>query len=324
MIERWRRFMADEHGPLGSWTEQVWGQAIRVMEERPHGDMPRWMEAISNLHQYEITRTDLNSDRVSASTDEEISESDLDQLKQQLMVLHPWRKGPFEITSLHIDTEWRSDFKWRRIQPHLKPLLGRKVLDVGCGNGYYAWRMLGEGAGFVLGIDPTQLYVAQFEAIRHFMGEQHPVSVLPLTLEDLPVNMQAFDTVFSLGVFYHRRSPFDHLAALKGALINGGELVFETLVINGKAGEVLVPADRYAKMRNVWFIPSPLTLEHWLKRAGYKNIRMVDVSQTSTIEQRNTEWMWFESLNDFLDPRDLSKTIEGYPAPKRAIFTAET
>nr|WP_169730591.1 DUF1698 domain-containing protein [Carnimonas nigrificans] len=39
-------------------------------------------------------------------------------------------------------------------------------------------------------------------------------------------------------------------------------------------------------------------------------------------EQRSTEWMTFQSLKDFLDPEDQHKTIEGYPAPRRALLVA--
>jgi tRNA (mo5U34)-methyltransferase len=143
-----------------------------------------------------------------------------------------------------------------------------------------------------------------------------------LGIEDLPANLQGFDTVFSMGVFYHRQSPFAHLAELKGALRKGGELVLETLVIEGKADQVLVPEGRYAKMRNVWFIPTTLTLAGWLRRAGFQNIRLIDSSPTSSAEQHATDWMRFESLNDFLDPEDTTRTVEGYPAPRRAILLA--
>src|SRR5690606_10840368 len=136
---------------------------------------------------------------------------------------------------------------------------GRTVLDVGCGNGYHAWRMVGGGAELVIGIDPTLLSVVQFLTVRHFAGDI-PVYVLALGIEDVPQGLRAFDTVFSMGVLYHRRSPLDHLLELKACLRSGGELVLETLVIDGGAGQVLVPEDRYAQMRNVWFIPSCPTL----------------------------------------------------------------
>jgi tRNA (mo5U34)-methyltransferase len=149
-------------------------------------------------------------------------------------------------------------------------------------------------------------------------------AVLPLTMEQLPANGRCFDTVFSMGVLYHRRSPFDHLFDLKAALRNGGELVLETLIIPQTFGQVLVPRDRYAKMRNVWFIPNLDELLHWLTRAGFQNPQVLDVTQTSLSEQRATPWMTFESLQDFLDPDDPSKTIEGYPAPLRACIRAES
>jgi len=83
-----------------------------------------------------------------------------------------------------------------------------------------------------------------------------------------------------------------------------------------------MPPGRYAKMRNVWFLPSIAVMTLWLQRCGFTEIACVDVSSTSFEEQRSTEWMRFESLADFLDPNDRSKTAEGHPAPVRAIFTA--
>ena len=98
--------------------------------------------------------------------------------------------------------------------------------------------------------------------------------------------------------------------------------MLETLVIEGREGEVLIPEGRYAKMRNVWYIPSVRTLEDDLRQAGWENVRCIDVTPTTADEQRTTHWMTFESLKDFLDPNDVSKTIEGYPAPIRGVIIA--
>jgi len=310
-------------GPLGGWLARLPEQVEKIWRERPHGDLVRWREAVAGLPQLPLSDRDLHTAWIRAGKPKDCDEVQRRQIIEGLMRLHPWRKGPYEICGIRLDTEWRSDWKWQRLQPHIQPLQERLVLDVGCGNGYHGWRMLGEGARLVIGIDPTQLFVLQFQAIRRFLGERHPLQVLPLGIEDLPPNLQGFDTVFSMGVFYHRRSPFDHLAELKGALRRGGELVLETLVIEGGAGQVLVPEGRYAKMRNVWFIPTPITLENWLRRAGFQEVRLIDCSPTTQEEQRPTEWMRFESLTDFLDPTDPSRTIEGHPAPRRAIFLAK-
>ena len=76
-------------------------------------------------------------------------------------------------------------------------------------------------------------------------------------------------------------------------------------------------------MRNVWFIPSCVTLEGWLKRCGYRDIRLIDLTQTTPKEQRTTDWMQFQSLLDSLDPDMPELTVEGLPSPRRAIFLAQ-
>jgi len=233
----------------------------------------------------------------------------------------PWRKGPYSIHDVGIDTDWHSDWKWDRLKNHILPLAGKTLLDVGCGNGYHGWRMLGEQAKLVIGIEPSPLFVMQYQSVRHFTGD-YPLYVLPLGIEAVPDNLYAFDTVFSMGVLYHRRSPMDHLLQLKKCLQPGGQLVLETLVVNGDKNQVLLPEGRYAKMRNVWFIPSAEAICHWLERCGFTEISLVDVNITSVEEQRTTEWMPYESLSGFLNPDDHSLTIEGYPAPMRAVFTA--
>jgi tRNA (mo5U34)-methyltransferase len=183
--------------------------------------------------------------------------------------------------------------------------------------------MAGAGAARVIGIDPSPRFVVQFYMLKHFIGPR-PVDVLPVGIEALPANLRAFDTTFSMGVFYHRRSPMDHLRELRATLRPGGQLVLETLVIDGPAGAVLVPEGRYAMMNNVWFIPSCDTLLGWLRKCGFINPRVVDCTRTTTAEQRATPWMTFQSLPDFLDPADPTKTAEGHPAPLRAVFVADT
>lgn len=298
-------------------------QQIKInMQDRRHGKMSEWMSWLEQLPAQQAKEVGLSLDviRIGAVTEMDAERRRL--LEASLRLFHPWRKGPFSIFGVDIDTEWRSDWKWKRLQPHIATLQDKVVLDVGCGSGYHLLRMMGAGAKMAIGIDPTMLYVMQFYALQHFMP---PINahVLPLRSEELPKELNGFDTVFSMGVLYHCRSPFDHLLELKSRIRRGGELVLETLVVDGGVGQVLVPTGRYAKMRNVWFIPSGLAMESWLQRAGFDNIRKVDETITRVEEQRATPWMRFESLQDFLDPDDSCLTIEGYPAPKRAIFIAD-
>jgi tRNA (mo5U34)-methyltransferase len=301
----------------------------RIIEKLPqdfltafnHGDFDGWVSALQELPDISPTSWDIQ-DTVTIGEAGQCNDQQREQLKQALLKLQPWRKGPFEMFGLDMDTEWRSDWKWDRLKEHISPLENRNVLDIGCGNGYHCWRMAGAGARFVLGVDSHLLFSMQYWAIRHFLKEP-PVFVVPLALEDLPAELNCFDSVFSMGVLYHRRSPFGHLYGLKDCLRRGGELILETLVIEGGKGMTLVPQGRYARMPNVWFLPSCDTLHEWLKKAGFSNIRRVDVTTTSVEEQRTTAWMNFESLPQALDKDDPAITIEGYPAPMRAIFVAE-
>lgn len=288
--------------------------------DRIHGELAGWLDAINALPAINPDRINLEQ-IVTIGSAGQLRDAELEQLTSCLKMLHPWRKGPFNLFGIDLDTEWRSNLKWQRVLPHIQSLQNRKVLDVGCGNGYYCWQMLAQQPKWVLGVDPSQKFMMQFQIMKHFLP-QTPVHYLPIRDEDLPTRMGAFDTVFSMGVLYHRRSPFDHLEQLRHSLAPGGELVLETLIIDGGLHEVLVPADRYAQMRNVWFIPSCDTLTAWLERIGFDQVRVVDVSQTTIAEQRSTQWMSFHSLPNYLDPEDETLTVEGYPAPKRAVLIA--
>ena len=251
------------------------------------------------------------------SLDEEQSAA----VRNGLLALSPWRKGPFAIGDVLIDAEWRSNLKWDRAAAVMSPLTDRFVLDVGCGNGYYALRMLGAGARAVIGTDPTLIYVLQFEAIRRFL-KPLPAHVLPLRLEGLAPLPACFDTVFSMGVLYHQRAPIDHLRALRSALRQGGELILETLILPGDTPLSRTPQQRYARMRNVWHLPTLSELSVWLARAGFSDVEPGAAALTSTDEQRSTEWMPFDSLSEALDPADPTLTIEGWPAPLRVVVRA--
>lgn len=295
--------------------------ALDAALDTGHGDLFRWQGVLNQLPEVVPSSVDLAAEAVRIGTTNDLTDAQHQHLHELIQQLHPWRKGPFELFGIVIDSEWRSNLKWARIADKITSLEDRTVLDVGCGNGYYALRMLGAGARCVVGIDPTWLFVVQFAALKHYLPDAYAF-VLPLSLEQFPETMAGFDTVFSMGVLYHRRSPIDHLLQLKQALRPGGELVLETLVIEHEGQQVLVPEGRYAKMRNVWFIPSTETMEQWLGFCGLEGIELLDCSPTTTDEQRATDWIHFESLADYLDPNDHGKTIEGHPAPVRAVWRA--
>ncbi|CAK9884812.1 MAG: tRNA U34 carboxymethyltransferase [Candidatus Erwinia impunctatus] len=306
-------------GPLAHWLETLPAQIAAWQREQLHGHFKNWQRAVEHLPALTPESCDL---QYSVSADNpQLSDRQRAGIKNLLTTLMPWRKGPYSLYGVDIDTEWRSDWKWDRVLPHLSPLAGRTTLDVGCGSGYHLWRMVGAGASLAVGIDPMQLFLCQFEAVRKLLGNDRRAHLLPLGIEQLPL-LNAFDTVFSMGVLYHRRSPLDHLLQLKNQLVSEGELVLETLVIEGDEHAVLVPGERYAQMRNVYFIPSAAALKNWLGKCGFVDVRIVGHCQTTPDEQRRTAWMTSESLAEFLNPQNPALTVEGYPAPLRAVLVA--
>jgi tRNA (mo5U34)-methyltransferase len=289
----------DELG-LARWNSELAPLLRERLTGSTHGDWARWNAAVEALP---------------------AARGDTARLRELLMTLHPWRKGPLQLDDIHIDTEWRSDWKWARLESAIAPLDGRRVLDVGSGNGYYALRMREAGAAIVIGVDPTLLFAMQFLAINVF-AQDTGVFILPCRLEETPPADGVFDTTFSMGVIYHQRDPLAHLRQLASTLRPGGQLVLETLFLPGEDLRAETPPERYARMGNVWLLPTMPQLLRWVEDTGYSGIEVVDTSVTTIEEQRSTEWMTFESLRDALDPDDPSRTVEGWPAPRRVVVTA--
>ena len=280
-----------------------------------HGDAKRWSEALAQLPDCRFRELQLG-DCVGFALCDPPSEA----LREGLMRFHPWRKGPFRLGDVRIDSEWRSDMKWRRLLPVTGQLRGARVLDVGCGNGYYGWRMIESGARCVVGVDRNVLWLAQHLAFQRYARDLRNL-VLPLEVEELPAAWCEFDAVFSMGVLSHARDPLRHLQLLWRRLCAGGLLVLESLVL-GEAGGELRPAKRYARMPNVWRLPGARRLLDWIHAGGFVDAKLLHLSTTRPEEQRSSAWMRFESLAEALDMGDSGRTVEGFPAPRRALVTA--
>ena len=277
---------------------------------------------VEKLSRFKSSAADFGSDYVSIGVPPDVKDIGSDETRSTLLSMWPWRKGPFRLFGIDIETEWRSDFKWNRVAPHLKSLKGKHILDIGSSNGYYMFRMAEHSPAVVMGVEPYTNFYMQFLLLNSIAGIDN-IFTLPLRFEDIAGVSKKFNTVFCMGILYHRRSPIDFLKEIYSMMTAGGELVLETLILEGDEHISLVPDERYAKMPNVYFIPTVPVLTTWLKKAGFKNTRCVDATRTDFNEQRKTEWVNTESLSDFLDPNDPLKTIEGYPAPLRAVVIAE-
>lgn len=299
----------------------------KIQEERRH-----WLERESGQAYQNILKglpnlpqvsCDFSQNSVQIGCREEYPSELLPILEQNLHQFIPWRKGPFDLFGIELDAEWRSDLKWNRLAPHLDPLQGKLVLDIGCNNGYYMFRMSHLKPKLVLGIDPIPHNFFQFQLLQHFA--QTPGLHFELfELDHLSLFQELFDTIFFLGILYHHRSPIDQLLSIRKALRPKGQVILETIGIPGEGPVCLFPKKTYAKMRNIWFIPTLSCLINWLEKTHFDDIQVISVTPTTDQEQRLTRWCPppRQSFMDFMDPQDPQKTLEGYPAPLRFCLSA--
>jgi len=255
----------------------------------------------------------------SLNVDAQLTPEERTQFLNAAKALMPWRKGPFTLCDTFIDTEWRSNIKYDLIEPHLS-VKDKIVADVGCNNGYYMFRLLAQNPKRLVGFDPSPLFNLQFELFDKFVHSGIIYELLGI--EHLEFYEHKFDIILCLGVLYHRSDPIASLKSLAKALNKRGEIIIDTLIIQGDDELCLFPKDRYAAMRNVYFLPTIPALKNWLYRAGFEDIEVIAVKQTDFEEQRKTEWIGSQSLNNFLQSDDMSKTVEGYPAPLRGYLKA--
>ena len=276
-----------------------------------------YQEAIKNLPEYENVEVTLG-DRVEISLPH-LSDESATQIKETALLMKPWRKGPFQINDLFIDSEWQSQIKYNLLEPHFD-LKDKIVGDIGCNNGYYLFRMLEQKPRKLIGFDPSAIYYSQFQFLNHYIKSDIVYELLGV--EHVEFYEHKFDILFCLGVLYHRSDPVMMLKSLFKGLNKGGELILDTFMIDGEEEMCLTPKDRYSKIPNIYFVPTVPALINWCHRAGFEEVQVLETMVTESNEQRKTEWIDTQSLEDYLDPNDKTKTVEGYPAPKRVYIKA--
>jgi tRNA (mo5U34)-methyltransferase len=279
-----------------------------------------WYIQLQEARKIQKTNLDIDyGDWFSIGKKEDLTQDEYEVIVETAKKLIPWRKGPFKIFGLEIDSEWQSNIKYNLIRPHFN-LKDKVVADIGCNNGYYMFRMLEDKPKRLIGFDPSPLTLHQFEFVNEFVKSDIVYEMLGV--EHLEFYNHKFDFIFMLGVLYHRPDPVGTLKSLARGLNSKGEILIDTFMIDGDEEICLTPNKRYSKIPNIYFIPTIPALKNWLERAGFEDIQVLATTITTSEEQRKTEWSFDQSLEDFLDEKDKTKTVEGYPAPKRVYVKA--
>jgi len=265
---------------------------------------------------------DFSGDAVIIGGADELEAYDASKVYKTMRDFMPWRKGPFEIFGINIDAEWRSERKWNRVLPELPDLQDKIVADIGCNNGYYMFRMARHDPKLVLGFEPYLQHYFAFKTLNSFAGIRN-LSAELLGVEHITLFPNCFDVVFLMGILYHRSSPVDVLRDIRTAMNPEGVLIVESQGIPGDEPVALFPEHRYAKVPGTYFVPTGACLANWLSRAGFSDVQIFYSHPMSSEEQRRTEWMVFESYENFIDSSEPALTVEGHPAPVRIFAKAK-
>lgn len=288
---------------------------------KPKKGFLRFREPYEALHHLQAQFTDFNNNAVTIGKADELNEKDRRLVHETMRSFMPWRKGPFDVFGIEIDAEWQSWRKWDRLLPAMPDLAGKVVADIGCNNGYYMFRMLPHKPRCVVGLEPFLQHYYCFKTLRN-LARADELFIELMGVEDVSLFPTCFDVVFLMGIIYHRISPVEMLREIRAAMQPGGVLIIESQAIPGEEPMALFPEERYAKVPGTYFVPTASCLRNWLTRTGFAKVEIFCSHPMSSDEQRKTEWMTFESYDDFLDPRNPSLTVEGYPAPLRVFLRA--
>lgn len=312
---------------LDAFPHAATGQLKRLLAEKAawvnqqKKGFLRFRSLLDPVQHLRASSCDFSGDVVRIGTAEDLTAEEQLLVQRAMRGFMPWRKGPFAVFGIDIDAEWRSERKWNRLVPELPDLTGKVVADIGCNNGYYMFRMAHHRPTLVLGFEPYVQHYYTFTTLNTFAAQSR-LQVELLGIEHLGLFPESFDVIFCLGILYHRPSPLDALRDLHAALKPGGWLLVESQAIPGDEPMALFPRATYAKVPGTWFVPTATCLHHWLLRSGFRDVRLLCDHAMSSLEQRRTAWMTFESYEDFIDKDNPALTIEGYPAPRRVFFKA--
>ncbi len=243
------------------------------------------------------------------------------ELRRWIAAFGPWRKGPFQLFGERIDANWKSHWKWDRIAPYLDAPADARVCDLGCNNGYYLFRLAEAGVQRAVGYDPAPAFGRAFAWLNAF-ARREEIEYRPAGFEALVEEPAAYDALLCMGLLYHHSDPVRILRLCHAALRPGGQLIVESLALPGEYSAqpiALAPGGRYAGMKSVWSVPNAAAIANWLERTNFTGIEFRGEFRYADEQARVGD---LPGLGDGLSVDAPGLTIEGYPAPVRAYFSA--
>lgn len=198
--------------------------------------------------------------------------------------------------------------EWPTLRAMLPPLAGRRVVDLGCGFGWFSRWAAQQGAASVLGIDLSEQMLAR---ARTDTPPGLPISYRRADLDQLELDASPFDLAHSsLAIHYLTDLP-RFLAVVRDALVPGAPFVFSVEhpihtapshpeFVEGPGGRRVWPLDGYlaeGPFTTDWLAPGVVkqhrtmaTYVNGLVDAGFTLDRLVEWGPNPAQLEEHPEW----------------------------------
>lgn len=178
---------------------------------------------------------------------------------------------------------------WGKIRPLLGAIEGKKVLDVGCNDGFFLFECRKLGASRVVGIEADQRFCNHAILINELL-DLGGIEIKNISAYDITPDLGLFDITLLLGVFYHLKNPMaviDKLSEITTEMI-----IIETAIRNsqqdinnrkrGKLGNPLMEFIEQPYKLSVydgalnWWAPNTECVCAMLRSSGFRNTEVIE------------------------------------------------
>ncbi len=164
--------------------------------------------------------------------------------------------------------------EWPNLQAMLPDMRGLRVVDLGCGFGWFCRWARKAGASSVLGIDLSEKMLARARTDTADLAVKYEIS----DLEDLSLSEASFDIAYSSLALHYVEDVGRLYKTIHRALVDGGRLVFSTehpiVMAPTKPGWLIAQDGRKTWPVDQYFVEGPRTTD-WLSKGVVKYHRTI-------------------------------------------------
>lgn len=152
-------------------------------------------------------------------------------------------------------------------------LSGKRILDIGCADGFYSIEFSRRGALEVVAVDPWRKHIERIAWLKEHFGLPNITPVVggieQMTVEEIG----KFDVVFMLGLLYHLKDPLTGIEAVSKL---SNELYLESISIFDEENSYLYlkPPQESVHHISKW-IPTTRCIRDMLKMVGFSSIEEI-------------------------------------------------